>query len=75
VSEPVDEDTARKAFSLVKALDSNQRLKAPSAFTVFRLYCMENRTSAQVAGACNCSKGRLLIGEDDQESTGTTPTS
>jgi hypothetical protein len=57
--EALEESTARKAFALVKALDSEQPASNASLYTVFRLYCMEGLNAVQVARKCRC--GRSLV--------------
>lgn len=57
--EAVGESTARKAFALVKALDSEHPSSKASLYTVFRLYCMEGLNAVQVARKCGC--GRSLV--------------
>jgi len=71
--ESVDEDTARKAFALVEQLDSAP-LKPPSVLTVFRLYCLQNMSAAQVARQCACSKTSVMRRlELIREKTGAAP--
>jgi hypothetical protein len=59
-NEPVPEDAARRAFALVQQLDPDSRMKAPSVLTVFRLYCMEELTSDQIARKTGCSKTTVV---------------
>ncbi len=58
--EPLQEDVARRAFALVEQLDSEQPLKAPTVLTVFRLYCMEEKSAAEVARRCKTSKATVI---------------
>jgi len=74
VSPNQDEDVARRAFLALDALDCGSRRKLPTLLTVFRLYCIEELTVAQIARKCRCSVGtvsnrlKLL-----QAATGTNP--
>jgi hypothetical protein len=54
------EDIARSAFALLQQLDSEGPAKPPAVLTVFRLYCLENLTAAQVARKCRCSKTTVV---------------
>lgn len=70
----VDEDLATRAFALVRQLESDQPTKPPSALTVFRLYCIDQLTPAQIARKCRCDRStvrrRLQLIESR---TGTSP--
>ena len=46
---------AHSAFMLLDRLDFKSRRKAPSVLTVFRLYCMQNMTVAEIARQYRCS--------------------
>ena len=59
--EAVDESTARKAFALVKALDSEQPTSKASLYRVFRLYCMEGLDAVQVARKCGCARSLVFL--------------
>ena len=59
IGEPVEEDVARRAFAVVKALDAENRAHKAPLLTVFRLYCTEGLSAAAVARKCHC--GRTLI--------------
>jgi hypothetical protein len=54
------EDIARRAFALVEQLDSERPLKAPTVLTVFRLYCIEEMSAAQIARRTHCSKATII---------------
>jgi hypothetical protein len=54
------EDIARRAFALVEQLDSERPLKAPTALTVFRLYCIEELSAAQIARRTRSSKATII---------------
>lgn len=56
----MDLDAAQRAFALVRSLDTEKPLPPPSVLTVFRLYCMEELSAAQVARNCHCSKPTIL---------------
>ena len=58
--EAVSEDVARQAFALIQQLDAGGRREPPAVLTVFRLYCMEEMTSDQIAQKCRCSKGTVI---------------
>ena len=51
---------ARQAFAVVKALDLEQAKKLPTVFTVFRMYCQEELSAAQIARECRCSKATVI---------------
>jgi hypothetical protein len=53
-------DVGRAAFALLVKLDAQGKQKAPSALTVFRLYCGEALSAGQVAEKCGCSKGTVM---------------
>src|SRR6266853_985230 len=55
-----DETAARRAFDLVQQLDAKSRMKPPSVLTVFRLYCIEELTTNQIAHACRCGKTTVV---------------
>jgi hypothetical protein len=57
----LEEDAARKAFALVKALDAEQPARKASLYTVFRLYCVEGRTVEQVARQCRCARSLVFL--------------
>jgi hypothetical protein len=47
-------------MELVKKLDSGPRLKNPSLLTVFRLYCVNNKSSREIALHCGCSRAVVM---------------
>lgn len=55
-----DLDVAARAFALVRKLDTDQPLPAPSLLSVFRLYCMEELSYAQIAHQYKCSKTSVV---------------
>jgi hypothetical protein len=52
----VDEDLATRAFALVQQLESDRPTKPPTALTVFRLYCIEGRSAADIARKFHCTR-------------------
>jgi hypothetical protein len=59
-SAAISEDVARQALEIVKKLDTGRPMKKPSLLTVFRLYCINEMSAAQIAGQCGCSKGTVI---------------
>jgi len=58
--EAVPDDIARQAVALVKALDAEQAVMKASVYTVFRLYCIDGLTTAQVAKKCGCARSLVF---------------
>ena len=58
--ESLAEDTTRKAFALVKALDANKSMKLPSPAAVFSFYCMQGLSITDMARKLHCSRGTIL---------------
>jgi len=54
------EEDARRALALLQKLDSDQLVKPPSVLTVFRLYCVEELSAAQIARKCRSSKATVV---------------
>ena len=54
-----DVDVAVRAFALVRSLRTAKPLQPP-LFDVFCLYCIEERSAAQIAQKCQCSKPTIL---------------
>src|SRR5258705_10566328 len=54
------ESVARAAFALLEKLDSGRRRPPPSIPKVFRLYCIEALSAADVARKCRCSKAAVI---------------
>jgi hypothetical protein len=52
--------TALAAFVLLETLEGGRPLPAPSVSRVFRLYCLEAMSAAQVARECRCSKSAVI---------------
>jgi len=58
--EEMDEDEARRIFAIIEKLEAESRRKAPSALTVFRIYCMEEMSAQEVSRKCHCSKATII---------------
>ena len=54
------ENVARAAFALLEKLDSGRRRPPPSVPKVFRLYCIDGLSAAEVARKCRCSKAAVI---------------
>jgi hypothetical protein len=55
-----DEEVARRAFALVRALDSERPMRPPTPLTVFRLYCIEELSAAEIGRRFGCSKATVI---------------
>jgi hypothetical protein len=55
-----EREVAHRAFELVRALDSERPLKPPTLLTVFRLYCLEELSTAAIASRLDCSKATVI---------------
>jgi predicted DNA-binding protein YlxM (UPF0122 family) len=58
--EPLPEEVARRAFALIQQLDSDQRTAAPAVLTVFRWYCIEERSIGEIARKFRVSKATIF---------------
>ena len=56
----LDVDVARRAFALVRNLDTDQALRPPTLLAVFRHYCIEELSASQIARKYSCSKPTVL---------------
>jgi hypothetical protein len=56
----IDQDVVSRVFALLRQLESETKLPPPTTMAVFRLYCMEALSAAQVARECGCSKATVL---------------
>jgi hypothetical protein len=56
----IDSDSAARIFAVVTKLDTDKPLKPPSLLTVFRLYCVEELSSDQIARRCGTTKTTVL---------------
>jgi len=59
-TEPPPPRVAFLALSLLEKLDTGRRRPPPSLAKVFRLYCIECLSAAQVARRCRCSKAAVI---------------
>ncbi len=57
---PPSKNVARAAFALLEKLDSGRRRPPPSIPKVFRLYCIDALSAAEVARKCRCSKAAVI---------------
>jgi hypothetical protein len=55
-----EQDVARRAFALIKSLDSESAMKPPSLLAVFRLYCVEELSAEHIARIQHCSKATII---------------
>lgn len=53
-------EVARAAFALLEKLDTGRRRPPPSIPKVFRLYCLDSLSAAEVARQCHCSKAAII---------------
>jgi hypothetical protein len=53
-------DVAARSFALVRKLDTDKPLPPPSLLTVFRLYCMEDLSTVEIARKCKCNKTKVV---------------
>jgi hypothetical protein len=56
----IDTDVAARAFALVRSLDTDRPMTPPTLLTVFRLYCQEELSMAQIARKYECSKTSIV---------------
>jgi hypothetical protein len=54
------EEPALRAFAVIKALDTNTRLRDAPVLTVFRLYCIDSLSVEQSAKKLRCSKATIV---------------
>jgi hypothetical protein len=57
--EPSDDQLARRAFLALQQADQDSRRQPPTLYTVFRLYCVEEKTIPQITRQCHCSLGTV----------------
>jgi hypothetical protein len=57
---PDEQSLATRAVALVRQLDSEGLVTPPSALAVFRLFCLEDRSAAEIAREFRCSKPTVL---------------
>ncbi len=58
--EGADENLLRRAFALVRQLDTQSKASPPTVLTVFREYCIENRDIREIARITHCSPGTIV---------------
>jgi len=56
----IESDAATRAMALVCKLDTEKPLPPPSLMTVFRLYCVHELSSVQIAVKCECDKSTVV---------------
>jgi hypothetical protein len=59
--EALAEGAARQAIALVRALEAEPAARKAPLYTVFRLYCIEGFTVAQVARHCRCARSLVFV--------------
>lgn len=61
-TEPPDADDGgiRKAFKLIETLERESPGNPPGLVTVFKLYCVDQLTTAEIARKCGCSKTTVI---------------
>jgi len=59
LSDPSDEELARRVCTIIDVLDSESRRKSPNLLTIFRLYCVQEMTVEKIARKCKCSKATV----------------
>ena len=60
-SDQLDENNARHAFGLVRALETELRIRKAPILTVFRLFCIENLSISAIARKCGCSRPIIFL--------------
>jgi DNA-directed RNA polymerase specialized sigma24 family protein len=60
LNDAADEDSARRAFALVTAFEGDSSFKTAPVLAVFRLYCAEGLSAADVARRLGCSKATVI---------------
>jgi len=58
--EKLPEDSALRAFAVLKSMDTDEAIRKAPVFTVFRPYCMENLSVEQVSKKLRCSKATII---------------
>ncbi|MBN1270182.1 MAG: hypothetical protein JXB04_11385 [Kiritimatiellae bacterium] len=59
-TQPADANAIAALLRLAQELDANPRVKSPNHITVLKLYCIENKTIAEIRRACHCSHGTVM---------------
>jgi len=57
----VGEGVARQTFALVKAFQDKSTTRKASLLTVFRFYCVDSFSAAEVARKCHCTPALIFI--------------
>jgi len=57
----VGEGVARQTFALVKAFQDKSTTRKASLLTVFRFYCVDSLSAAEVARKCHCTPALIFI--------------
>ncbi len=59
--EPASDDEARRLFALLKELDAANTVRKAPVSQVFRLYCLEGLSRAEVAKRCGCVESLVTL--------------
>jgi len=59
--EPATDDEARQLFALLKELDAANTVRKAPVSQVFRLYCLEGLSRAEVAKRCGCVESLVTL--------------
>ena len=59
--EPASDHEARQLFALLKQLDAGQAVRKAPVSQVFRLYCLEGLSRAEVAKRCGCVESLVTL--------------
>ncbi len=59
--EQADEEVARRAFAMVQALGAETGQRKAAATAVFRLFCIEGLSVAQIARHCRCARSLVYL--------------
>jgi hypothetical protein len=59
--EPMGDESARGLFALVKQLDSENPVRKAPIIQVFRLYCVDGLSRAEVARRCGCVESLVTL--------------
>lgn len=72
--DPSDSSVVERAFALVKGLDAERLLRAPTVVATFSLYCLEGMNVSRIARKFHCSRSTVLHRlELIRQRTGTDP--
>ena len=59
--EPASDDEARRLFALLKELDASNTVRKAPVSQVFRLYCLDGLSRAEVAKRCGCVESLVTL--------------